>query len=77
LLSEYGCVRQFNSPKPLSRLMAARFANMALFTVWAVDAQEEQQGAHPKSLVHDPPHGIQVIRLRGTVARCCFSGQIF
>jgi hypothetical protein len=57
--------------QPLSRLIAARFANMAMFTVWAVDSQEEQQGAHPTSLVHDPPHGIQVIRLRGC---CALSG---
>ena len=31
-------------------------------------SQEEQQGAHPTSLVRDPPHGIQVIRLRGGCA---------
>jgi len=46
--------------QPLSRLIAARFANMAMFTVWAVDSQEEQPGAHPTSLIRDPPHGIQV-----------------
>jgi hypothetical protein len=46
--------------QPLSRLIAARFANRAMFTVWAVDSQEEQPGAHPTSLIRDPPHGIQV-----------------
>jgi hypothetical protein len=49
--------------QPLSHFIAARFTNMAMLTVWAADSQEEQQIANPTSLDHDPPHGIQVIRL--------------
>jgi len=55
--------------QPLSHFIAARFRNMAMLTVRGTDSQDEQQIARPTSLVHNPPHGIQVIRLR----ECCVS----
>ena len=51
--------------KPISHLTPAHFANITMFTLWAVDSQDGQQVAHPTSQVHNPPRRIRVIRLRG------------
>jgi hypothetical protein len=41
--------------QPFSHLFAARFANIAMFTVRMAYFQKGQQGAHPDSEVHDLP----------------------
>ena len=54
--------------QPLLHLIPARFASIAMFTVGAVDSQEGQRVADPRSQVHNPPRRIRVIRLRGAAS---------
>src|ERR1017187_304006 len=54
--------------QPLLHLIPSRFASIAMFTVGAVDSQEGQRVADPRSQVHNPPRRIRVIRLRGAAS---------